>query len=262
MSATNQIFNWNRFKSTVRKDLAANGRKLGLGILVIYLFYAIALFGTNLISRGMKNLDFGAWPAFMLISLFASMGFSELTTKRQRSDYFTMPASTAEKFWANALIYVIGGIVAIIACISLADLTRIALLWSQAGDDFLVPGFTALSESAAQWMYPFINDSAFIPQFLLNCMWYASMFMLGSILWPRRSFLKMILVVFAYWIFIRFLHSKLLWSDSLMRVDMSLGIDAYGIIMISIDCIAIILCWVGGWILFKKKDVISRKWWK
>ena len=262
MSTVNQIFNWNRFKATVRKEIALNGRKLGLSILVIYLFYAVLLFGINLSNHGMKNFDIGPLFAFMIIGLFASMGFSELTTKSQRSDYLTMPASTAEKFIVNTLIYVIGGIVAVIACICLADLTRIALLWSRAGDDFLVPGFTALFDIAAKWVYPFFNDKAFFPQFLLNCLWYASVFMLGSILWPKRSFLKMMIVVFVYWIIMRFFLVDLMWNDSIMQADIRYGIDGYGLIMISIDCIAIILCWVGGWLLFKKKDVITRKFWK
>ena len=258
MSTVNQIFNWNRFKATVRKEIALNGRKLGLSILVIYLFYAVLLFGINLSSHGMKNFDIGPLFAFMIIGLFASMGFSELTTKSQRSDYLTMPASTAEKFIVNTLIYVIGGIVAVIACIYLADLTRMAILWHKRDETFLVFGLSAFANVTTKWVDTTGEFLPCLPKFLLNCLWYSSVFMLGSIVWPKRSLLKTGTVVICYFMLVFVMLTLIHINDD---AELEEAISQFDKVEIYIDCVVIALCWVGGWFLFKGKDVITRKWW-
>lgn len=266
MSAINQTFSWSRFVRVVNKEFTMNGRTLGLTLAAIYLFFAFWLTATNVATRGMKGLDLDPMVLFLLIAIIASMGFNGLRSKGKRADYLAMPASTAEKFTYNAMFYVIGGVLAVVACIYLADLTRIAVLWFKRGDDFLVPGPTAFAETVVKWVDMDGNAASCLPEFLLNCLWYASMFMLGSILWPKNTFLKTALLVLAYWVIMAYMHEKIVYSnamtsDGVMR-DIKFGVERFKQFMLIVDCITIIVCWVGGWYLFKKKDVISLKWWK
>ena len=266
MNATNQTFNWNRLTSIVSKDKAVNWRKLGLTLLVMYLFFAFTLISNNWSSRGMKTLALDPMIVFLFISIIASMGFSGLVTKGKRIGYLALPASTAEKFVFNAVVYVIGGIVAVIACIYLADLTRFAILSFKQGDDFIVSGITAFADTTIKWVdMSATNYLTCLPKFLLNCLWYASMFMLGSILWPKRSFLKTAIVVFAYWMFMAYMKTHFVWSNGMTSEavgnDLVSRAERLDQILLILDCVTVIVCWLVGWYQFKGKDVISPKWW-
>ena len=266
MTATNQLFSWKRVTALLRQEFAVEGRKMGLLLLAIYLLFTFILCSVNWTSRGMKTLSVDPMMVFLFIAIIASMGFSGLLSKGKRTAYLPLPASNVEKFTVNAMVYVIGGIVAVLACICLADLTRMALFSFKQGDDFLVPGLTALSDTAVKWVDPNSYTSACLPKFLLNCLWYASVFMLGSILWPKHSIVKTAIVMALYWIItifgnLFFIPYDLMTQDTtgLPEVQME---EAIKNAMRIEDTIVIILCWLGGWFLFKKKDVISRKWWK
>ena len=139
------------------------------------------------------------------------------------------------------------------------------MLWFKKGDDFLVPGPTAFAETVVKWVDMDGTAATCLPEFLLNCLWYASVFMQGSILWPKNTFIKTALLVLAYWVVMAYTHDHFIWSNHMSNAaviemeDKAAKLDQFWLIM---DCITIIVCWVGGWYLFKKKDVISRKWWK
>lgn len=258
MSTTNQTFNWKRFSNALRKELSENKVTLLLSLLAIFLYFAFTLTIDNMLSRGMKDLSLDPMIIFFFIGIFASMGFRGLLSKGKRTDYLAMPVSNAEKFTVNALIYVIGGIVAVIACIYLADLARMAILWHKRDETFLVFGLSAFANVTTKWVDTTGEFLPCLPKFLLNCLWYSSVFMLGSIVWPKRSLLKTGTVVICYFMLVFVMLTLIHINDD---AELEEAISQFDKVEISIDCVVIALCWVGGWFLFKGKDVITRKWW-
>lgn len=267
MNATNQTFDWSRFKATLRKEWSRNGRKMLLVLAAIYLFLTFSFITKNLDSRGM------AWSnaidpmyVFMLIAILASLGFAGLNGKRTRMEYLTSPSSMAEKFTANTLIYVIGVIAAVCLCIGLADLTRVAVLWPFRGDSLLVTGPTTFADTVIKWVKPRGEFWSCLPKFMLNCLWYASLFMLGSILWPKNTIAKTALVMIAYWAVMAYMQDHFVWSNEMtseaVEKDLNSKTDMLGQILLIIDSLFIILCWVAGWFLFRDKDLVTRRWLK
>lgn len=257
---TNQIFDWSRFTATLRKDWAGNGRLILLLLAGIYLFFTIYLIGGNLESRGMEGNSISPTVTFLAMSLIASLGFSGLINKGKRTDYLTTSSSMTEKFAANALIYVIGDIVAVLVCLGLADVTRMAVLWFFRDDSLLVSGPTAFANTAIRYvdMWQYGDFWSCLPKYLFNCLWYVSLFMLGSILWPKNSFSKTLIAMLVYWIIMGLI--ELYFSN--FNFFFFAEHEEFMQFERCIDGIVIILCWVGGWYLFKRKNIISLKWWK
>lgn len=255
MTTKNQIFDFGRFTVALRKEWAENKRLMLLVILGIYLLFSFSMIVNNFMSHGMGNNAADPVFTFFFMGIISSLGFAGLTNKGKRMNYLSTPSSTVEKFIANALIFVIGGIVAVCVCIGLADLTRIAVLWFFKSDDLLISSPTAFADTVIKWVDTRGDFWPCLPKFMLNCLWWVSVFMLGSILWPKHSLLKTGLAVIVYFILTVFL----VWLNK-DAPTFDKAFESYNQIMPYIDSIIIILCWVVGWILFKGKDVISKKW--
>ena len=285
MNTVNQTFDWSRFTATLRKELVENKRAILFTLLGTFGLLTIIMILGNL-STGTTQSVYESIEYYMpqkLVYMFlgfatmivASLAFRKLTRKTGRIDMFTSPSSTLEKFLVNALIYVIGYIVAFFICAQLADLTRIAVLWFFKDEYLIVPGpinflnlvpdavdgfgFGSAAEiqgNPAKWMT--IN-------LMIGLLAGPGLFLLGSIVWPRLSLLKTFAAVYGI---------QTIFGITLMIVAMSINdmesvgwwiINHLEQIMIAMTIFSIfqlILYWGLSWYLFKRKDVISLKWWK
>ena len=293
MNTTNQIFNWGRFTAALRKELVENKRQLILVVVSIFLFLTIFMVLGNILNNKM-NQRFGSevqmmdfMPSIFVMSIYsfvvmimASLAFRNLTSKTGRVLLFTSPSSTTEKFIVNLVVYVIGTFVAFIVCAQLADLVRIAVLTPFKSKTFAVPGpmnfFSTLIDSPSNAMSIYnifeevgLDASSMRTMVILSFLLAPAYFFLGSVLWPRLSFLKtfaaktvlggIINVIVAMAFTAPFLLkaskgevTEIDTSSLMSTVNIENGIDyAIGI-----------LCWFGAWYLFKHKDVVSLKWWK
>ena len=284
MNTVNQTFDWSRFTATLRKELVENKRAI--------LFTLLGTFGLLTIIMILGNLSTSTHDAVyesltycvpqkfvymflgLAIMIVASLAFRKLTSKTGRIEMFTSPSSMLEKFLVNALVYVIGYIVAFFICAQLADLTRIAVLWFFQDEYFFVPGpinflnlipdavdgfgFGSAAEiqgNPAKWMT--IN-------LLIGLLAGPGLFLLGSIVWPRLSLLKTFAAVYGL---------ETIIGITFMIVAINLNMESVGwwiinhleqimIAMTIFTVFQLILYWGLSWYLFKRKDVISLKWWK
>ena len=179
-----------------------------------------------------------------------------------------------EKFLVNALVYVIGYIVAFFICTQLADLTRIAVLWFFKDEYLIVPGpinFLNLIPDAVDGFG--FGSAAEIPgeptkwmtiNLMIGLLAGPGLFLLGSIVWPRLSLLKTFAAVYGL---------ETILGITFMIVAINLNMETVGwwiinhleqimIAMTIFTVFQLILYWGLSWYLFKRKDVISLKWWK
>lgn len=256
MSTVNQTFDWNRFVATLRKEVAENGRTLLLLVAGIYIYFTAELMLINVSGHGMYDNVHDPFLFLMALGIFVSLGFSKLTTKGKRTDYFVTASSSAEKFFANTLIYVIGGLVVVHVCSYLADLSRIALLWFRQSDSFLVPGLSALPNTIIKWIEPDSTFAACLPQWIAHCVLVVSVFMFGSIVAPRYSFLKTTVIFIIIFCIISYgvIGFNEPAADYIKyEKEKTLRMFVY------IACGFAVLLWVAGWFLFKRKDAIPHK---
>ena len=205
--------------------------------------------------------------------IVASLAFRKLTSKTGRIEMLTSPSSMFEKYLVNTMIYVFGYIVAFFICAQLADLTRVIVLLPFKGEHLMVPGpisFLNLIPDAADG-FGFGTAAPGNPG-----MWFAinmgigllagpGLFLLGSVLWPRLSWLKTFAAIYGI---------QTIFGITIMLVAMNIkDMEAVGYwvmnhleqIMIAMTVLSVlmtILYWGLSWYLFKRKDVVSLKWWK
>ena len=284
MNTVNQTFDWSRFTATLSKELVENKRAILFTLLGTYVLLTMVMILCNLGTQTTQDVQdaltyylpqkFVYMFLGFAIMIVASLAFRKLTRKTGRIEMFTSPSSMLEKFLVNALIYVIGYIVAFFICAQLADLTRIAVLWFFRDEYLIVPGpinFLNLLPDAVDGFG--FGSGADIPgnparwmtiNLFIGLLAGPGLFLLGSIVWPRLSLLKTFAAVYG-------LETILGITFMIVAVNLNMGSVGWWIInhleqiMIAMTIFTVfqlILYWGLSWYLFKRKDVISLKWWK
>ena len=283
-TAINQTFDWGRFTATVRKEVVENKRMLLFTIIGIYGLLTMVMILGNLIAHQtdfFTDAEFARTPQMLVGSIAsfvacisASLAFKDLKTKPGRTHYLTSPSSTLEKFLAGVLIYAVGMMIAFFVCAQLADLTRIAALWWFRSDSFLVPGpinfLTSITESVRG--FDNLETVSHITNFMSLTMWIGlianiGLFLTGSVLWPRLSALKTFALMYAvnFALFLIALPVALCFGDmeafSKWFYNFVIG-GNFSISLVIWIIVQAIVFWALAWYLFKRKDVVSLKWWK
>lgn len=281
MNTVNQVFNWGRFTSALRKEAVENNRTLMFTVLGVYALLSIFMILGNLVigmEEDVRNMSDGSTPHYTVVGFIlmfaicvvASFSFKKLTRKTGRIDMFTSPTSTLEKFLVNVTIYVLGFFVVFFICAQLADLTRVAVLWAFR-NDIIVPGPINFlpTISHAYELTPLSNMSGISQIFAFGLLANAGLFLLGSVVWPRLSFLKTFAAMYAVEIVLTILFiigTSIVGKENTFALLSWIGdaIEKGTFIywMAGLVLAQLILYWGLAWYLFKRKDVISLKWWK
>lgn len=280
-TTVNQTFDWSRFTAALRKEVVENKRAILFTLLgtyglltMIMILGNVSFGGADVINDVLDNyvphkVVYGIFSFAIII--VASLAFRKLTTKTGRAEMFTSPSSMTEKFLVNILVYVIGYIVAFFISAQLADLTRFAVLWFFQDEHFIVPGpisflnlipdtVTGIGsiDEVARWMKP----SLFI-----GIIFSTGLYLLGSVLWPRLSLLKTFAATYAVEFVIGIIAIIIgisLGKESLESIAYWLmdHMDQFMMTIMILYSLLAIVMWCVAWFLFKRKDVISLKWWK
>ncbi len=282
MNTVSQTFNWSRFVATLRKEVVENRRTILFSVIGIYAMLAIIMIlgnlttGTPAENAIVMSTNIPYSVVFMLLSFvvcaISSMAFKSMTTKAGRTSLMMSPSSSLEKFVVNLLIYVVAMFVLFFACTQLADLTRIAVLKPFETKNFVVPGsinfanvktFTFMADGSSSNSFVFwVGMSLFIGT-IAN----AAMYFLGSVVWPRLSLLKTFVTIFAAQSTLLIILIVLInvcaephvfgqWFRDFMKSGGFFKLSCAISPVLAVGAFAL------SWILFKRKDVVSLKWWK
>ena len=272
----NQVFNWSRFVMALRKEVVENWRQLALAVLVLYGVMTLLMVLGNWMTGGEEEpgmVHFRDMFVFFSFSIstviMASLAFRGLMTKTSRTELLTSPSSMTEKFAVNVLIYVVGYVVAFFVVVQLADLTRVALLWFARSDDFLVPGpinflpvvsrFITGGGLTAVMGHPGMFHVALYVGLLANM----GLYLLASVLWPRLSFLKMFAATYVVET-VLFVVGLLVMrgfgpiEEVAMMFVSRIEDGTFASTMLWVAVVQMVLFWVLAWVVFRRKDVVSR----
>lgn len=271
--------------ATLRKEVVENRRALLFTTLCIYgLLTVLMLLGnfTAGVTESVQDSLGSKAPQLFVVSILtfvmtvsASLSFKSLTTKTGRTSMFTSPSSTLEKFLTNIVIYIVGLLVVYMACAQLADLTRIAILWFFKSDSFVVPGpinfLTSFSDSITYYQEHYPISGSLFDYFawimFLGLLTNAGLYLLGSIVWPRLSFIKTFAAVYVVEIALLLILILVFTviGDPLAAISWFGEFVMQGKMTVTMFILTIgqaILYYGLAWFLFKRKDVVSLKWWK
>ena len=283
MNTVSQTFNWSRFVAALRKEVVENNRTILFSIMGVFAILTIFMLLGNLILHTpmevqMEMADKVPQTVVYVILAFvmcimASMAFKGLTNKEGRTALMMSPSSTLEKFLVNVLIYVVAMFVLFFACAQLADLVRIAVLKPFEDSNFVVPGpinflktFSFTVSEGRNSMDPEVQ-TWMTTSMIIGTISSAAIYFLGSVLWPRLSLLKTWAVIFVIQtvtiilliVFINVLGDPKAFGRWLADF---IKHGNFFTVMFAFYTVLTIVGFALSWILLKRKDVVSLKWWK
>ncbi len=274
----NKSFSSNRFSALMKADIAVNKSnyiKLIIGGTGVFIAIALLISILALIAiNGVKNntaltpeimegaikahqqtyaFSYSAIAAWILsigLTVLGSITFSNLSSKRKRISTLMIPASKAEKFFLNIIIYLVGG-----------TLTLLIGFYIGVGVCKLIfnGGFGA--ENFFQYLFGTSATGTVCTFFILWSLFGYSLFALGSSLWPKLSWIKTwVVTMIIQWIgtiaLIIISTADITWSAFFMYWEDHLTLlKGTGITVLAI---LNIVCWVLAWWRYRNVQIIQR----
>ncbi len=279
---SNKTFSTERFSALLKSDLLINkGNYIKHAIAVVGVFAALAslisinavidinslkqcadltgrmLDGTissRQLSYGSMYLAIAMWLLCIGLTVFGSLTFSNLSSKRKRISSLMVPASRIEKFCLRVLIYFVCGTVLLIIGLFIGlGICQIAF-----------GGGSAPLNSFFDFLDSEYSGCLTIALILL-ALFGNSLYALGSSLWPKLSWIKTwVIIMVIQWVFtaiIMILAAANINWNSFFTLFLSLDkVNIWVLIWSGIAILAILnlVCWGFAWVRYKNTQIIQR----
>lgn len=280
MQSDNLRFSWPRFQALMRSDFLVNkGTYIKLAATAIGCFIALAILISIIAMNDINSffklnessfsksalegliqsrrysyssilLTLCFWIVSIAMTVFGSLTFSSLSSKKRRISTFMLPASLSEKYFQRMLVYLVGGtLTLLIGCMFAILIAQITF----AGSAFL--------EILKDWNHIWDGESFYIT--MLGCVSVIlgnAIYTLGSSLWPKLSWIKTWLVVMV----IQWIGGIFLITGLFSGIDFAYLVKIFdsGEVLFwcitSIMAIMIIVCWYFAWRRFHNTQIIQR----
>lgn len=266
------FFSMPRFASICRKEMVESWRPNLLRFVMMYGIMAIILIwggywqysselpGSHYSEDIMWNMTVTLFVIAIHIMgmLSASFVMERMKSKTGRINILMTPATMFEKFLARWLIYTFAFLVCFLIAFKLADWTRVVIynifypdiepIAPVPWDYFLKSGFYQAKSSIS------INIAAY---FCLQ-----SFFVLGSVIWPKRSFVNtcvaLVCISIAY-ITVGVIVAKVFAEKYIEEPN---GIfsseDSFSFVVISLCSFIALFNWTLAYFRFKESEIINR----
>ncbi len=208
---------------------------------------------------------FYSWFSFVTVVGFliqASQLLHPIARKSGSIDMLMLPASNAEKFVSRVLFATVGYTVMTLAALEVVSLLYYPLAWIFSGD------YGSLSLYALKTT--FVNDNihtevVYNGQMLVNSsffavgwwLWIHSSFVLGSALWRRFPFVKMLFAVLLF-SFVMGLVIAWMWRPGTVTY-IEETISTVYLILSGVMCVFAVANWAVSYWLFTRKQVVEIK---
>lgn len=276
---TYKSFSSDRFVALMKADLAvskSNYIKFIIGGTGIFIAVALLVSILAIISiNGVKNnaalipeiiegaikthqQSYGAgysaittWIFCIGLTVLGSLTFSNLSSKKKRISSLMVPASKAEKFILNILIYLVGGTLTLLVGFFIGlGICQIVFGGGEVTYDCIFDFFFSISSPAIIIVF-----------FILSALLGNSIYALGSSIWPRLSWIKTWVVMMVIeWIgtiaMIILSTADISWYSFFMFWDDHLELLKWT--GLSVLVLLNILCWMLAWWRYKNVQIIQR----
>lgn len=265
---TENGFSWSRTAVLMKRYIAENRRNLAMaagvsfGILLLLAIMSSKLFNSydEHWERSLFLWMMYLWIGALGLQILGSLTFCSLNSKAKRIGALMIPAAQSEKFVSQVMIYVVGGNLFLILSMVIAD-------GVSAGVFGYAPGFSQLPldelfEDAEMTEITIVAGLAA----LWTGLFAQAIYVAGSALWPKLSFLKTFVALMVVQTLLPILIPNYFMTDFMEWVYNTIRrmeIDKTMIRVIAWSCIALLYVALGGmyvvaWKLFKRTQVIQR----
>lgn len=273
------FFSAPRFVSLCRKEMVESWKANLLRFVMMYGIMAIAFvwngyFQYNhpegLINRGITQdpiwtFELGAfvWALVIMGLLSASFIMERMKSKTNRIAMLMTPATMFEKFFSRWLVFTFGFLIVFLIAFKLADWTRVAVYTVSYPELKDIIASTPLSHLVGKGQFWTVFDDCNYFMLGVSAYFFAqSLFVLGSSIWPKNSFVKTfsaIVVVAIIYIAIGSALAKILFEARGVRgVNQDISDEAMTLWTTIIFFGMAIFNWVVAYFRFKESEIINR----
>lgn len=273
------FFSAPRFVNLCRKEMVESWKANLLRFVMMYGIMAIAFvwngyFQYNhlegLINRGITQdpiwtFELGAfiWALVIMGLLSASFIMERMKSKTNRIAMLMTPATMFEKFFSRWLVFTFGFLIVFLIAFKLADWTRVVVYMVSYPELKDIISSTPLSHLVGKGQFWTVFDDC--NYFMLGVSAYffvQSLFVLGSSIWPKNSFVKTfsaIVVVAIIYIAIGSVLGKILFEARGVRgVNQDISDESMTLWTTIIFLGMAIINWVVAYFRFKESEIINR----
>ena len=269
------FFSLPRFMNLCRKEMVESWRSNVLRIVLLYGVMTVAMVWNGYFEyRGSyKSSEDPAW-SFLLVAfiwglwvfgcLSASFTMEKMKTKTNRTSTLMTPATPFEKFFSRWFVFTVVFLVVFLITYKLADYTRVIVYsLTYPEKDFIAPVDLSHLIGKGKDYYTLCRTGLEFGAVIAGYFFVQSLFILGSTIWPKNSFLKTFasgtIIVIVYFL-VGALMTKILLNNNLYysfpRREIS---DENMMILLIVACTFIALFnWILAYFRFKESEIINR----
>lgn len=273
------FFSAPRFVSLCRKEMVESWKANLLRFVMMYGIMAIAFIWNGyfqynhpegLINRGITQdpiwtFELGAfiWALVIMGLLSASFIMERMKSKTNRIAMLMTPATMFEKFFSRWLVFTFGFLIVFLIAFKLADWTRVAVYMVSYPELKDIISSTPLSHLVGKGQFWTVFDDCNYFMLGVSAYFFAqSLFVLGSSIWPKNSFVKTfsaIVVVAIIYIAIGSVLGKIVFEARGVRgVNQDISDEAMTLWTTIVFFGMAIINWVVAYFRFKESEIINR----
>lgn len=272
------FFSLPRFMNLCRKEMVENWRSNVLRMVLMYGVMAVVMVWNGYFEYRYWHsgqIEDPAWTFLLVVFIWSLRGFGclsasftmeKMKTKTSRTSMLMVPATPFEKFFSRWFVFTVVFLVIFLISYKLADYTRF-IIYSLAypeEKDFIIPVDLSHLVGERKTYYTLCRTGLQFGALLSAYFFVQSLFVLGSSIWPKNSFLKTFasgtVIAIVYFLLAVFMSKMFLENGNYYSENVFTGMseDTAMSIMIVVGIFFTLMNWTLAYLRFKESEIVNR----
>ena len=272
------FFSLPRFMNLCRKEMVENWRSNVLRMVLMYGVMAVVMVWNGYFEYRYWHsgqIEDPAWTFLLVVFIWSLWGFGclsasftmeKMKTKTSRTSMLMVPATPFEKFFSRWFVFTVVFLVIFLISYKLADYTRF-IIYSLAypeEKDFIIPVDLSHLVGERKTYYTLCRTGLQFGALLSAYFFVQSLFVLGSSIWPKNSFLKTFasgtVIAIVYFLLAVFMSKMFLENGNYYSENVFTGMseDTAMSIMIVVGIFFTLMNWTLAYFRFKESEIVTR----
>lgn len=272
------FFSLPRFMNLCHKEMVENWRSNVLRMVLMYGVMAVVMVWNGYFEYRYWHsgqIEDPAWTFLLVVFIWSLWGFGclsasftmeKMKTKTSRTSMLMVPATPFEKFFSRWFVFTVVFLVIFLISYKLADYTRF-IIYSLAypeEKDFIIPVDLSHLVGERKTYYTLCRTGLQFGALLSAYFFVQSLFVLGSSIWPKNSFLKTFasgtVIAIVYFLLAVFMSKMFLENGNYYSENVFTGMseDTAMSIMIVVGIFFTLMNWTLAYFRFKESEIVNR----
>ena len=272
------FFSLPRFMNLCRKEMVESWRSNVLRMVLMYGVMAVVMVWNGYFEYRYWHsgqIEDPAWTFLLVVFIWSLWGFGclnasftmeKMKTKTSRTSMLMVPATPFEKFFSRWFVFTVVFLVIFLISYKLADYTRFIIYSLAYPDekDFIIPVDLSHLVGERKTYYTLCRTGLQFGALLSAYFFVQSLFVLGSSIWPKNSFLKTFasgtVIAIVYFLLAVFMSKMFLENGNYYSENVFTGMseDTAMSIMIVVGIFFTLMNWTLAYLRFKESEIVNR----